>query len=61
MGHVEAIHIAPGAGAPMQPVDLVEAVAGHGLAGDRYLAGSGFYSARPTRPEMVAAPVFRLP
>jgi MOSC domain-containing protein YiiM len=50
MGHVEAIHIAPGAGARMQPLTEVEAVAGVGLAGDRYSAGLGFYSARPTDP-----------
>ena len=50
MGQVEAIHIAPGASAPMQSLGEVEAVAGAGLAGDRYLAGVGFYSARPTDP-----------
>jgi MOSC domain-containing protein YiiM len=50
MARVEAIHIAPRAGAPMQALEQVEAVAGHGLAGDRYLAGIGFYSPRPTDP-----------
>src|SRR6202171_898747 len=50
MGHVEAIHLAPSAGAAMQPLSAVEAVAGVGLAGDRYFAGTGFYSARPTDP-----------
>ena len=34
----------------MQALEQVEAVAGHGLAGDRYLAGIGFYSPRPTDP-----------
>jgi MOSC domain-containing protein YiiM len=34
----------------MQAVSEVEAVVGAGLAGDRYLAGSGFYSPRPTAP-----------
>jgi MOSC domain-containing protein YiiM len=50
MGQVEAIHIAPAASSPMQSLGEVEAVAGEGLAGDRYLAGVGFYSARPTEP-----------
>jgi MOSC domain-containing protein YiiM len=50
MGRVEAIHIAHRASAPMQSLGEVEAVAGGGLAGDRYLAGVGFYSARPTDP-----------
>src|SRR5260221_6142537 len=50
MGQVEAIHIAHGASAPMQSLGEVDAVAGGGLAGDRYLAGVGFYSARPTDP-----------
>src|SRR3981081_3426401 len=50
MGQVEAIHIAHGASAPMQSLGEVEAVAGMGLAGDRYAAGLGFYSARPTDP-----------
>jgi MOSC domain-containing protein YiiM len=50
MGQVEAIHIATGAGAPMQSMSEIDAVAGVGLAGDRYFAGVGFYSARPTDP-----------
>jgi MOSC domain-containing protein YiiM len=50
MGQVEAIHIAPGASAPMQSLGEVEAVVGAGLAGDRYFEGVGFYSARPTDP-----------
>jgi MOSC domain-containing protein YiiM len=50
MGRVEAICIAPRAGAPMQPLAAVEAIVGAGLAGDRYAAGVGFYSARPTDP-----------
>jgi len=50
MGQVEAIHIAPGASAPMQSLGEVEAVVGSGLAGDRYFEGIGFYSARPTDP-----------
>ena len=50
MGQVEAIHIAVAASAPMQSLGEVEAVAGEGLAGDRYIAGIGFYSTRPTDP-----------
>ncbi len=50
MAHVEAIHIAPSAGSPMQAMPEVEAVAGVGLAGDRYSTRLGFYSARPTDP-----------
>jgi MOSC domain-containing protein YiiM len=46
-GRVEAIHISPAAGAPMVAVAAVEAIAGRGLAGDRYQAGAGYYSARP--------------
>jgi MOSC domain-containing protein YiiM len=42
-GVVEAIHIAPAAGAPMEPVDRVRAIAGVGLAGDRYAIGTGHY------------------
>lgn len=50
MPHIESIHIAPSAGAPMQSLTDVEAVAGEGLAADRYLLKTGFYSARPTDP-----------
>lgn len=49
-GEVVAIHIAAGAGQPMRGLDSVEAVAGEGLLGDRYLEGNGFYSATPTDP-----------
>jgi MOSC domain-containing protein YiiM len=34
----------------MQPLSSVEAIAGVGLRGDRYAAGTGFYSQRPTDP-----------
>jgi MOSC domain-containing protein YiiM len=50
MGQVEAIYVALSAGTPMQPMSEVEAVAGVGLAGDRYATGLGFYSPRPTDP-----------
>src|SRR3954454_9981759 len=49
-GEVVAIHIASGAGAPMQELSAVEAFAGEGLADDRYREGVGFYSATPTDP-----------
>jgi MOSC domain-containing protein YiiM len=49
-GEVVAINIASGAGAPMQETAAVEAIAGEGLAGDRYRDGIGFYSATPTDP-----------
>jgi hypothetical protein len=47
---VTAIHIAPSAGAAMQPLAAVEAEADRGLANDRYAEGVGFYSERPTDP-----------
>lgn len=47
MGHVEAIFIAPGEGAPMTEVAEVRAVAGRGLEGDRYWAGEGRFSRKP--------------
>jgi len=46
-GRVEAIHITQAAGAPMEALEAVEALVGGGLAGDRYLLGTGFYSAQP--------------
>jgi MOSC domain-containing protein YiiM len=45
---VEAIYIAAEAGAKMQRVAEIEAVAGQGLAGDRYLRGEGHYSPTDT-------------
>lgn len=47
MGRVEAIYIAPEAGKPMLGVELVRALAGQGLEGDRYAIGKGYYSPRP--------------
>jgi len=47
---LEAICIAREAGAPMESLPEVEAIAGTGLIGDRYAAQSGFYSSRPTEP-----------
>lgn len=49
-GDVIAIHIASGASEPMRGLSRAEAIAGQGLAGDRYQTGSGFYSQTPTTP-----------
>jgi hypothetical protein len=47
-GTVVAICIAPTAGAPMQMLQGVRAIAGHGLEGDRYAQGEGsFNNGRP--------------
>jgi MOSC domain-containing protein YiiM len=50
VGRLEAIYIAPTAGASMQALSEVAALAGVGLEGDRYATGTGFYSGRPTEP-----------
>jgi MOSC domain-containing protein YiiM len=50
LGWIQAICIAPAAGAPMDLLSQAEAIAGVGLAGDRYASGIGFYSPRPTDP-----------
>ena len=43
-GNVVAIFIAPIAGGKMEEVETVEAVAGAGLAGDRYSTGEGSFN-----------------
>ncbi len=43
-GTVTAIYIAPKAGAPMERVSEVQAIAGAGLAGDRYCSGQGSFN-----------------
>jgi MOSC domain-containing protein YiiM len=43
-GQVVAIYTAPEEGAPMEPRDGVEAIAGVGLEGDRYAASAGKYT-----------------
>jgi MOSC domain-containing protein YiiM len=43
-GRIEAIFIAPQAGAPMRPLDEARAIAGTGLEGDRYASGEGTFS-----------------
>jgi MOSC domain-containing protein YiiM len=44
IGRVEAIHIAAASGEPMASVDRVTAIAGVGLAGDRYASKTGHWS-----------------
>lgn len=46
-GTVEAVYITSSAGKPMRSLSEAEAIAGHGLAGDRYSKGAGYYSKRP--------------
>jgi MOSC domain-containing protein YiiM len=43
-GNVVSIHVATEASAPMRSITEVRAFPGRGLEGDRYLAGTGFYS-----------------
>jgi hypothetical protein len=42
-GAVEAIFVALNAGAPAEPVHTARALAGHGLEGDRHVAGTGTF------------------
>lgn len=44
--HVQGLYIAAARGRPMQAVARVTAVAGQGLAGDRYHDGAGTFSSR---------------
>src|ERR1700747_533806 len=47
-GTVESIHVAPGAKAPMESVQRVEAIPGVGLEGDRYALRQGtFFKPEP--------------
>jgi len=50
-GKLLAILIAPKSGAPMEPVDTVDAIAGQGLAGDRYGSGYAKWIKGEVRPE----------
>lgn len=43
-GSVESIFVCGSGGAPMQRVDTVEAVAGGGLRGDRYMERKGYWT-----------------
>ena len=43
-GHVVAIFISPIAGGKMEEMEIAEAIAGAGLAGDRYSTGEGSFN-----------------
>ena len=45
-GRIVSIHTTPEQGAPMATHASIEAIAGRGLAGDRYAAATGTYSGR---------------
>jgi len=47
MGQVVGVYLADAAGRPMRSVESAVAVAGQGLLGDRYLAGTGEWSGDP--------------
>ena len=49
-GKLEAIFIGPTKAGPMQRVECAQAVAGAGLEGDRYCAGSGTFSLAKAKP-----------
>ncbi len=49
-GKLEAIFIGPIQAGPMQQVESAQAMAGEGLAGDRYCAGNGTFSKGPAKP-----------
>lgn len=46
-GRIESIHIAAGAGSPMESRDQVTVAAGVGIDGDRYAARRGTFSGSP--------------
>jgi MOSC domain-containing protein YiiM len=46
-GTLISIHVANGAGAPMQQKESAHAIAGRGLEGDRYFDGAGYWSTHP--------------
>jgi MOSC domain-containing protein YiiM len=50
-GKVVAMFVTPAACDPMRPVDVVRAVAGRGLDGDRYFALKGTFSHDSPRPD----------
>lgn len=54
-GTVAAILVAADAEAPLVPVDEAEALAGRGLAGDRYASGRGTFSGRGRGYELTLA------
>ncbi len=46
-GHIESIHLATAAEAPVRGVAEATAIAGLGLEGDRYALGTGTFSPKP--------------
>ena len=48
-GEVVQIYVAPAKTVPMKSVDVVTAIAGRGLDGDRYAAGAGTFTPRSER------------
>ena len=52
-GKLEAIAIAPAEGVALESVDRAEAIAGRGLAGDRYATEAGHFSDPLRRPDAV--------
>jgi MOSC domain-containing protein YiiM len=46
-GTLDFIHIAPAKSRPMERLAQARLIAGQGIAGDRYLLGTGTYSVRP--------------
>ena len=52
-GNVVAIFISPVAGGKMEEVEMVEAIAGAGLAGDRYAMAEGSF--KPETPRKAAS------
>lgn len=54
-GRVEAIFLAPTAGAAMREVEAVHAIAGRGLEGDRYGEQQGHWASDPCEVTLIAA------
>jgi MOSC domain-containing protein YiiM len=50
MGTLIGIYVADAAGTPMRSTDRADFVAGQGIAGDRYFAGTGTYSPIAKKP-----------
>lgn len=52
-GTVESLHIVAEKSLPMATVEMIRAVSGEGLEGDRYATGKGFYSTKPEQGRQV--------
>ena len=50
IGELVHIYVSDAAGAPMRALERAEFVHGQGIAGDRYFAGAGTYSATAQKP-----------